>query len=137
MAAWLKTTAIAVVTLGAGAGAAQAPAPFAGQTYDAVAATRGQTAYLETCAACHGADLGAGEFGPALSGAEFASHWRGQDAAAFLTYIQTKMPPASPGSLSTSTYAAIAAHILKGNGASAGAAVAAAPAQAAAPAPAG
>ena len=122
----LQASSIALLTLGAGA--AQAQAPFAGQTYGEADAARGQAAYVANCARCHGGDMAAGEFGPALKGAAFAAHWQGQSAQALLTYVQTRMPPTGPGSLGADTYGDIAAYILKANGAAAGAPGAPAPA---------
>jgi len=118
LATRLQAASIALLTLGAGA--AQAQAPFAGQAYGEAAAARGQPAYVANCAMCHGADMAAGEFGPALKGPTFSGHWQGQSAAALLTFIQTRMPPTGPGSLGADTYGDIAAYILKTNGAAPG-----------------
>lgn len=63
--------------------------------------------YRTHCASCHGLDLGGG-FGPALIGKTFREKWAGSPADALLAYIETKMPPAMPGSLAPETY--VAAH---------------------------
>jgi alcohol dehydrogenase (cytochrome c) len=120
VAARLQAAVIAVIAVALGAGAAHAQAPFAGQAYGEAEAARGQAAYAENCAVCHGADLGAGEFGPALKGPSFDAHWQGQGAQALLAFVQNRMPPTGPGSLSSQAYGDIAAYILKINGAKAG-----------------
>ena len=70
------TAATLVFTL-TGAGAGRAQTPFSTATYGQAEAARGQGAYVENCSRCHGADMAAGEFGPALKGPVFASHWVG------------------------------------------------------------
>jgi len=115
----------AVIALGAAA-SAQAQAPLAGQGVSDTQAARGQAAYGENCASCHGANLANGEFGPALKGSAFSSHWQGQSGQALLAFIQTRMPPAGPGGLPSQAYADIAAYILKANGAAGGGAPSAA-----------
>jgi alcohol dehydrogenase (cytochrome c) len=112
---------------------AQGAGVFAGQGYNEAAATRGQTAYAQACGRCHGAALAGGEFGPALTGAPFAGHWQGRGAGELLTYLQTRMPPAGPGTLPSDTYADLTAYILQANGAAPGAAGPPAPAPPPAP----
>jgi len=85
-------------------------------------AERGEAAYAASCANCHGANLDDGEFGPALKGATFQQNWGAQSPAALLSYMQQKMPPASPGQLGAQTYADLEAYILEANGAESGAA---------------
>lgn len=108
-------------------GQAQIGATFAGQSYNAAAADRGQVAFGQNCGRCHGANLAGGEFGPTLTGATFAMHWQGQSGDALAGYIQTRMPPGGAGSLPEDTYADIAAYIMKANGAAPGAASAPTP----------
>jgi alcohol dehydrogenase (cytochrome c) len=127
----VRATAAVLLAGAAAVAYAQSPGPFAGQGYNEAAATRGQGAYAQTCARCHGATATGGEFGPTLTGAPFAGHWQGKSPGDLLTYIQTRMPPAGPGSLPSDVYADVSAYILKVNGAAPGA-----PALAAAPAPA-
>jgi alcohol dehydrogenase (cytochrome c) len=118
--------ATAAVLLAGAAAAAYAqgsgPGPFAGQSYNAPAATRGEAAYPQTCSRCHGATLSGGEFGPSLTGPPFAGHWQGKSSGDLLGYIQTRMPPTGAGTLPSETYADLAAYILKANGAAPGAA---------------
>jgi alcohol dehydrogenase (cytochrome c) len=111
-------------------GLADAQAVFRLESYAPAAADRGQIAFAITCGQCHGADLTAGAFGPALKGAEFDAKWSGRDARALQAYIQATMPPASPGSLSSDAYSDIVAYIVRGNGGAPAAQSAGAPAQA-------
>jgi alcohol dehydrogenase (cytochrome c) len=113
----IRTAAALAMASALGAAGAHAQAVFADQSYSEAEAGRGQGAFGGNCSTCHGADLSAGPFGPALKGDDFARHWRGQGAQALLAYIETRMPPAAPGSLPSQTYADIAAYILKANGA--------------------
>src|SRR5688572_11294612 len=66
----------------------------------------GRLAYATHCASCHGPDFGGG-FGPALIGKTFREKWAGASAEALLTYIETQMPPAMPGTLAPEVYVAI------------------------------
>ena len=83
-------------------------------------ATRGAAAYRESCAACHGPNLDDGEFAGPLKGAAFKAHWHDQSPEALGSLIVKRMPPASPGTLSSGTYADIEAYVLQENGDSAG-----------------
>ena len=89
-------------------------------TYTTAQAEAGRDAYQRWCASCHLADLsGAAEAG-ALVGPTFRAQWGGRGAAELLRSVQTRMPPASPGSLDGATYAAAVAYILQANGVPAG-----------------
>jgi alcohol dehydrogenase (cytochrome c) len=121
----LWSVALAVL----GAGPAHAQALFKDERFAEAAAARGQAAFAQTCANCHGADLAAGPFGPALKGPVFEGHWKGQPIAAVQAFIQARMPPAAPGSLSSQANSDIAAYILKVNGAAPGKPDAAEPAR--------
>jgi alcohol dehydrogenase (cytochrome c) len=79
-------------------------------------ASRGQTAYMESCAACHGPNLTDGQFAPPVKGAAFKAHWHDQSPEALRLLIIRRMPPASPGSLGSRTYADIGAYLLRENG---------------------
>src|SRR6185312_6024579 len=72
-------------------------------SYTDAQALRGRSAYVDNCAMCHGAHLDDGQFAPPVKGAMFQSHWHNQSAAALLSYVATKMPPASPNSLTGQT----------------------------------
>ena len=90
-------------------------------SYTDAQAARGHSAYTDTCAMCHGAHLDDGQFGPPMKGPMFQAQWHAQSAGALLGYVATKMPPASPNSLSPQVYADIGAYILQQNGEHAGA----------------
>ncbi|MBO9576632.1 MAG: PQQ-binding-like beta-propeller repeat protein [Sphingobium sp.] len=77
----------------------------------------GKAAYLQNCAACHGANLTDGQFAPALKGASFLNHWTGANADKLDQYIRSSMPPANAGKLDDGTYAGIVSFILESNGA--------------------
>ena len=83
-------------------------------------ATRGQTAYAESCASCHGPNLNDGQFAAPVKGAAFKAHWHDQPPEALWSLIMKRMPPASPGSLGSRTYADIDAYLLRENGDKAG-----------------
>src|SRR5271168_3516660 len=83
-------------------------------------AARGAVAYRESCAACHGPNLNDGQFASALKGAAFKAHWHDQSTQALWSLVMMRMPPASPGSLSSSTYVDIEAYMLQENGDKAG-----------------
>jgi alcohol dehydrogenase (cytochrome c) len=111
---------LSVAGIAFAAGAAHAQSLFKSEAFAEAAAGRGQTAFAQNCATCHGADLSAGPFGPALTGPAFDAHWKGQSIAAVQAFIQTRMPPAAPGSLSSQASSDVAAYILKVNGAAPG-----------------
>jgi alcohol dehydrogenase (cytochrome c) len=116
----VQLSAAGLAVFVAGAGAARAQALFTGETFAEAAAARGQAAFAQNCATCHGADLSAGPFGPALKGPAFDAHWKGQSIQAVQAFIQARMPPAAPGSLGGEAYGDIVAYILKVNGAAPG-----------------
>ena len=91
-------------------------------SFTAAQEERGQTAYANGCANCHGTNLDDGEFGPALKGITFQQKWGPQSPAAFFSYMVQKMPPANPGQLGSQTYADLEAYILQANGVAPGAA---------------
>ena len=92
-----------------------APAPAAAGPFTAEQATAGRTAYDNSCAGCHGADLTGGS-APALGGAAFAGSWGTRTTRDLLGLIQTTMPTDRPGSLSEATYVNIVAYLLQANG---------------------
>jgi alcohol dehydrogenase (cytochrome c) len=83
-------------------------------------AARGAAAYRESCAACHGPNLDDGQFAGPMKGAAFKAHWHDQPPQALWSLIVKRMPPASPGTFSSSTYADIEAYLLQENGERAG-----------------
>ena len=78
-------------------------------------AQRGQSAYRENCAKCHGENLGGGEAGPALAGEDFLKSWSGKTAGDLFALMRKSMPSEDPGSLSTREYADIVAFIFSAN----------------------
>ena len=113
----LAAAGLAVATA---AGSASAQTLYKDQSFAEAAAARGQVAFAQNCSTCHGADLSAGPFGPPLKGPGFETHWKGQPVQAVLSYIQSSMPPAAPGSLTAGAYDDIVSYILKVNGAAPG-----------------
>jgi PQQ-dependent dehydrogenase (methanol/ethanol family) len=79
-------------------------------------AAAGRTAYQARCSSCHAQDLGGNE-GPQLAGSNFMAAWGGRTARELITYIQTTMPPGSPGSLGEEASVNLVAFILTANGA--------------------
>ena len=74
------------------------------------------TGYGSHCASCHGPELEGSQFGPALKGPAVQARWNGQAAAAFASYVETRMPPANAGSLGGRVYAEIETHVLATSG---------------------
>jgi cytochrome c len=83
-------------------------------------ATRGQAAYMESCARCHAEDL-LGGGAPPLVGETFVNRFGGNTADAMVKTIRRTMPQESPGSLTMQQYVDIASFLLKSNGSPAGA----------------
>ena len=88
--------------------------------YTAAQAERGQAAFSQNCAACHGSGLTGNGEAPALVGGEFISNWAGLTLGDLFERIRTTMPQDNPGKLSRAQYAQILAFILKSNGYPAG-----------------
>jgi cytochrome c553 len=88
--------------------------------FTAEQASAGRSAYAASCASCHMPDLSGSNDVPPLAGQVFMSTWRTRSTKDLLDYMSASMPPGL-SSLSTETYASIAAFILESNGASAGA----------------
>jgi alcohol dehydrogenase (cytochrome c) len=116
---WVRYAAMAGYVL-ADAAAAQSLFDSGHVDFTEAQARRGQAAYLENCAACHGPNMTDGQFAPAVKGAAFRAHWHDQSPAALRSLIIKRMPPASPGSLGSGTYADIEAYLLQENGDKAG-----------------
>ncbi|HXX71847.1 MAG TPA: PQQ-binding-like beta-propeller repeat protein, partial [Candidatus Acidoferrum sp.] len=89
-------------------------------TYTADQASKGKEVYAKSCASCHGQALAGSEFAGALKGLPFSNGWGGKTAEALFTYINTKMPPASPGELGPERAAQLVAYLLQENGIQAG-----------------
>ena len=76
---WVKCAAMVGYVLADAAGA-QSLFDSGHVDFTELQASRGQSAYMENCAACHGPNLADGQFAPALkeNGKTFRSHWRDQ-----------------------------------------------------------
>jgi quinoprotein glucose dehydrogenase len=117
--------AAAVLTTAIASAATHARAPAASVwvgAYTAEQATRGKTAYADSCAACHGPTLTGGDSAPPLAGSNFLNNWNNTNTADLFTRIKDTMPANDPGSLSGKTVADIEAFMLQTNGFPAGAA---------------
>ena len=88
--------------------------------YSEAQAKRGETAYGQACAPCHGPDLGGVDSAPSLSGPEFLAGWNDQTLDDLFERIRATMPADAPGSLSRLQYVDIVAFILAKNGFPAG-----------------
>src|SRR5579862_6628833 len=84
-------------------------------TFTAAQAAQGKDAYARNCASCHGASLGGTQIASSLRGAAFSLNWGGKTADQLFAYINTKMPPATPGSLGPEVNAELVAFILQSN----------------------
>ena len=89
---------------------------LASPTYTRDQAALGQAAYAQSCATCHGASLDDGQFAAPLKGSTFRQQWGSKSVEELFTYVSTRMPPASPGSLGAAQYAQILAHLFAQNG---------------------
>ncbi len=98
--------------------AASAAAPGG---YSAAQANAGATVYAANCATCHAQKLTGGS-GPALVGASFhrSIDANYKTAGQFYDFVSKQMPLSAPGSLSSQSYLAVSAYILKANGYDAG-----------------
>lgn len=76
---------------------------------------RGQTAYENSCALCHGATLRGSPGGPGIAGNRFAAMWRDRSVGELLSYVQQNMPIGQAGSLPADTYADIVAYMFSVN----------------------
>jgi alcohol dehydrogenase (cytochrome c) len=81
----------------------------------------GKTAYQTNCSTCHGPELAGRNEAPQLAGNNFMNAWGGRSVQDLTGYIQTTMPPGSPGSLTPKMCVDIVSFLLESNGAGAGA----------------
>ena len=109
--ALLRTAALTGLLGGATVALAQA-----GDTGLPAQVLEGRTVYAQQCASCHGADLEAGQFAPALKGPEFLATWGTLPVSDLFEYMHASMPPANAGGLPDEAYAALAALVLQENG---------------------
>jgi len=78
-------------------------------------AKRGEAAYLQYCASCHGSALEGADVAPALVGGTFTSNWNDLTVGDLYERIRTTMPLDSPGKLSRQQDADVIAFLLKMN----------------------
>ena len=78
-------------------------------------AKRGEAAYGERCARCHGADLMSGDSVPPLAGADFLSLWNTKTVGDLFDRIRTSMPSDKPGTLNRQQDSDIVAYLLSAN----------------------
>lgn len=79
-------------------------------------ATRGATAYRESCARCHLDNLKGSDMAPALLGDVFINQWDSKTVRAFYGRIFSTMPADDPGNLDEKAVLDIVAYILQANG---------------------
>ena len=75
-------------------------------------AQRGEAAYHAACAGCH---EGQDADGPELAGRVFMDRWREDSLEPLFTFMKTRMPGQTPGSLEDRVYADILAWVLEAN----------------------
>ena len=97
-----------------------APRTVWDSVYSTAQAGRGETAYANTCARCHGASLGGGDESPALTGGNFLGNWNGLPLSELQTRIKTTMPSDSVGVYDIKLVTDVMAFLLKSNGFPAG-----------------
>src|ERR1039458_526131 len=88
--------------------------------FTAEQAAAGKATYQTSCSSCHAADLGGRNEAPPLAGSNFIATWGSRTVGDLVNYMQTAMPPGTPGSLGEAAYANIGAFVLESNGAAAG-----------------
>ena len=99
-----------------GAVAGQAAQSQWDRVYSLPQAKRGETLYVQNCAACHAADLTGGEIAPALTGGEFAATWNELTLGDLFERIRVSMPQNDPMALSRAQKADILAYVLSKGG---------------------
>ncbi len=102
----LRLAFVSTMLLAAAPSYAETPAAKKADTsLDAIGGAQllGRRAYVEHCAACHGANL-QGESAPSLSGMTFLQHWAGRQGDELYDLIAKTMPPENAGALSAETY---------------------------------
>lgn len=88
--------------------------------YSAAQAARGKAQYMQSCVACHMANLSGNGSAIPLTGDSFTRAWDGHNLGELLNIISTTMPQGAPNSLSRDSYTDIVAYLLQFNGARAG-----------------
>lgn len=84
-------------------------------------ASRGETAYIKSCARCHQASLGGADQSPPLTGSAFLGNWNGVPLSDLQERIRTTMPPDSAvGIFDRQLVTDVMAYMLRANGFPAG-----------------
>jgi S-disulfanyl-L-cysteine oxidoreductase SoxD len=83
--------------------------------YTDVQAMRGETAYLQECANCHGTGLEGGDMTPPLLGGVFTSNWNDLTVGDLFERIRLTMPLDRPGKLTRQQNADVIAFVLRAN----------------------
>jgi S-disulfanyl-L-cysteine oxidoreductase SoxD len=78
-------------------------------------ARRGEVAYRQYCAACHGVGLEGGDMTPPLIGGAFTSNWNDLTVGDLFERIRVTMPLDEPGKLSRQQNVDVIAFVLKTN----------------------
>jgi quinoprotein glucose dehydrogenase len=109
--------AIAVAWLNLVAQSAETPSPsvWAG-VYTAAQVARGDVAYRQECANCHGTTLEGADMTPALVGGGFTSNWNDLTVGDLFDRIRVTMPLDRPGKLTRQQNADVIAFLLNANG---------------------
>ena len=117
-----RTGAVAIVACGLfvalealTAQAPQAPRSLWDGVYTQEQAKRGEAAYAEKCARCHGAELIGSDMNPPLAGPEFLSVWNTKTVGDLFDRIRTTMPADKPGSVNRQQGSDIVAYLLSAN----------------------
>jgi mono/diheme cytochrome c family protein len=79
-------------------------------------ASRGEAAYLRSCAACHKEDLLGGGTAPAVAGEEFFRRWNESTVDDVVQTMRSSMPQEAPNSLKAQVYVDIIVYLLKASG---------------------
>ena len=88
--------------------------------YSDAQSKRGEAAYSQYCAKCHGPDLMGADVAPPLTGVEFTSGWNDLTVGDLFERLRITMPADKPGSVSAQDNADIVALMLSKNGFPAG-----------------
>ena len=88
--------------------------------YTEAQAKRGETAYAQDCAKCHGPDLVGADVAPPLAGGEFQSGWNDLTVGDLFERLRITMPADKPGTVSRQDNADLVAFLLAKNGFPAG-----------------
>src|SRR5262245_29901443 len=97
--------------------AGQSPAAQRPALFTEAQATRGEAAYRQSCASCHGAALSGGS-APALVGPRMAASWGDPRVTLddLFFVMSTSMPPRASNTVAAQDHLAIFAYVLKMNG---------------------